>query len=527
MREGVLLGERYQLEDRIAVGGMGEVWRGRDDILGRPVAIKLLKAEYASDPAFLERFRAEARNTARLSHPGIATVYDYGEVPGGRSAGSSAYLVMELVRGEPLSAVLARRKRLSAEETLDLVAQTAAALQEAHREGVVHRDIKPGNLMVADRGPQGAAVIKVTDFGIARATDAVPLTQTGTVLGTAWYLSPEQASGEEAGPASDIYSLGVVAYECLAGRRPFDGPTPVAVLLAHQRDTPAPLPTDVPRGVRELVARAMARRPEDRPIDAGDLSRGAFRLREALLAGRTNAVAGLAVTRGLADAPTATRPLGPGGRTAVLPSSTPTRSLGAARPAAASQPRRLGAPAPPRRPAGPPVPPAPLPRSSGPRRGSLRVPLLGLLALLALVVVAIVANRGTSSRQGTAQPSVSARPSSAPSTATRSAAPTVQVNASSYVGERLSRVRSALAAKGLGVQVSGSELPRATVTAVSPRGSVAAGSTITVSTIAPSASPTTAPTTAAPTPSASAAPSGTATAGSTNGNSKKGKGSNG
>src|SRR3954454_19990565 len=200
------IADRYTLVQRIAVGGMGEVWRARDVLLDRYVAVKVLKAEYATDPSFLARFRNEARHTAALSHPGIANVFDYGEI------GDMAYLVMELVAGDPLSTLLAREGRLDPARSLDIVGQTGLALQAAHDAGVVHRDVKPGNLLVRPDG-----VVKVTDFGIARATDAAPLTQTGLLIGTAAYLSPEQAGGKPATPASDIYSLGVVAYECLTG----------------------------------------------------------------------------------------------------------------------------------------------------------------------------------------------------------------------------------------------------------------------------------------------------------------------
>lgn len=253
----VTLSGRYELTSRIAVGGMGEVWQAADLLLHRDVAVKLLKAEYLQDPGFLERFRAEARHTAGLSHPGIAAVYDYGEVNG------APYLVMELVRGAPLSAILAESGALPIAQALDIAAQTARALGAAHAAGVVHRDVKPGNILVAPDG-----VVKVTDFGIARAMDAVPLTQTGTVLGTATYLSPEQASGKTTMPASDLYSLGVVTYEMVAGYRPFTASNPVAVALAHLNDPPEPLPADVPEPVRALVMRALAKAPADRPVDA-------------------------------------------------------------------------------------------------------------------------------------------------------------------------------------------------------------------------------------------------------------------
>jgi serine/threonine-protein kinase len=263
----ISVGDRYTLIERIAVGGMGEVWRARDSLLDRLVAVKVLKTEFATDPSFLEWFRNEARHTASLSHPGIANVFDYGEFEG------TAYLVMELVNGEPLSALLGREGALDARRTLDIVGQAALALQAAHEGGVIHRDVKPGNLLVRPDG-----VVKVTDFGIARATGAAPLTQTGLVVGTAGYLSPEQAGGHKVTPASDIYSLGVVAYECLAGRRPFDADSPMGVALAHINHSPPPLPREVPPLVSDFVMRAMEKDPARRQPSAGDLGRTALAL---------------------------------------------------------------------------------------------------------------------------------------------------------------------------------------------------------------------------------------------------------
>jgi len=273
-----VLDNRYRLDGRIATGGMGEVWRGVDQTLGRPVAVKLLRPEYASDESFLVRFRGEARHAARLSHPGIASVYDYGEVATVDDH-PTAYLVMELVDGEPLSAILHREKRLSPERMLDVLGQAADALEAAHALGIVHRDIKPGNLLVRTDG-----VVKVTDFGIARAVDAAPLTATGIMMGTAYYVSPEQASGRPVTPASDVYSLGVVAYECLAGRRPFDDRNPIVVVMAHQQDTPPPLPGDIPFQVRSLVELAMTKNSARRPSSAGAFARSAAGIRRELYA---------------------------------------------------------------------------------------------------------------------------------------------------------------------------------------------------------------------------------------------------
>lgn len=266
---GVSFGDRYKLSSRIAIGGMGEVWQATDLVIGRTVAIKILKDEYMGDPGFLERFRAEARHAALVNHEGIANVYDYGEENG------SAYLVMELVPGEALSTILERERVLPADQVMDIVAQTASALHAAHKAGLVHRDIKPGNLLITpDRR------VKITDFGIARIADQVPLTATGQVMGTVQYLSPEQASGHAATPATDIYSLGIVAYECLAGRRPFTGESQVAIAMAHINDNPPALPVTVPEPVRNLVLSALSKKPGDRPETADAFGRAAAALRD-------------------------------------------------------------------------------------------------------------------------------------------------------------------------------------------------------------------------------------------------------
>ncbi|MFI6509882.1 serine/threonine-protein kinase [Streptosporangium sp. NPDC050855] len=271
-----LLGGRYRPLGRIASGGMGEVWRARDDLLGREVAVKLLRAHVAEDPEFRRRFRSEARIAAGLSDPGIAQVFDYGEAEG------VAYLVMELVPGQSLAGILTRDGRLPPEVTLDVVHQTARALHAAHSGGIIHRDIKPGNLLVTEAG-----VIKITDFGIARVLEAAPVTQTGMLLGTAQYVSPEQASGEPLTPATDIYSLGVVAYECLAGRAPFTADTQVAIALMHIGEPPPPLPDDVPPMVRDLVMACLSKDPLRRPAGARELSERADVLLDALTASGT------------------------------------------------------------------------------------------------------------------------------------------------------------------------------------------------------------------------------------------------
>ena len=274
MTDGLVLSDRYRLTERLATGGMGEVWRGTDERLARQVAVKLLRSDFVEDEKARARFRAEARFAASLTHPGIAQVYDFGEQDG------RVYLIMELVPGEPLSVILRQTGGLSPEATLDLLVQAARALHAAHRKGIVHRDVKPGNLMI---GPDGT--VKITDFGIARATDqaAASVTGTGMVMGTAQYVSPEQATGLTVGPATDLYSLGVVAYECLAGTPPFTADTPVAIAVKHVHDEPPPLGGEVPAPVRELVAQLLAKEPADRPASAQSLADRAAVLRESLM----------------------------------------------------------------------------------------------------------------------------------------------------------------------------------------------------------------------------------------------------
>jgi len=262
---GQVFGSRYELVSRIAIGGMGEVWKANDSVIGRTVAIKILKDEYMGDSGFRERFRAEARHAALVNHEGIANVFDYGEEEG------SAYLVMELVPGEALSSILEREKILPATRVLSIVSQTASALHAAHQAGLVHRDIKPGNLLIT---PDGS--VKITDFGIARLADQVPLTATGQVMGTVQYLAPEQAGGKPASPATDVYSLGIVAYEALAGKRPFRGESQVAIAMAQIKETPPELPSSIPSAVRALVMSCMAKKPEGRPASAHDLAQAAL-----------------------------------------------------------------------------------------------------------------------------------------------------------------------------------------------------------------------------------------------------------
>jgi serine/threonine-protein kinase len=279
-------GARYELVSRIAIGGMGEVWQASDTVIGRTVAIKILKDEYLGDPGFRERFRAEARHAAMVNHDGIANVFDYGEEDG------KAYLVMEMVPGEALSTILERERVLPPEKVLSIVSQTALALHQAHLAGLVHRDVKPGNLLITPDG-----TVKITDFGIARLADQVPLTATGQVMGTVQYLAPEQASGKPASPSTDIYSLGIVAYEALAGRRPFRGESQVSIAMAHIKEAPPELPVTVPEPVRQLVMACLAKKPEGRPQSAEDLAKAAV----AIAAG--NSEEGLSYIPDGSDAP--------------------------------------------------------------------------------------------------------------------------------------------------------------------------------------------------------------------------------
>ena len=264
----VLLGDRYRPVERLAVGGMGEVWRAEDSVLGRTVAIKILRAEYADDPGFRDRFRDEARHAALLAHPNVTQVFDFYEGDGDELP----YIVMECVSGEPLSELLKRDGALPDEQTWSILGQTAAALAAAHRAGVVHRDIKPGNILVC---PDGR--VKVTDFGIARVVNQASVTQTGLLLGTAQYLAPEQVAGESATPATDMYALGVVGYECVTGQPPYEGDN-IAVLQAIQSGRSPKLPGSVSPALRDLIDSLLDRDPAQRPSDGDAVAAQAERL---------------------------------------------------------------------------------------------------------------------------------------------------------------------------------------------------------------------------------------------------------
>ncbi|MBD8704344.1 MULTISPECIES: protein kinase [Frigoribacterium] len=465
---GITFGGRYQLSTRVAIGGMGEVWEATDLVIGRTVAIKILKDEYLGDPGFLERFRAEARHAALVNHEGIANVFDYGEEEG------SAYLVMELVPGEAMSTVLERDRVLPTDKVLDIVAQTASALQAAHAAGLVHRDIKPGNLLVT---PDGR--VKITDFGIARIADQVPLTATGQVMGTVQYLSPEQASGHPASPSTDIYSLGIVAYEALAGRRPFTGESQVAIAMAQINEQPPDLPATVSEPVRRLVMSCISKKPGERPATASALAQAARALRRGDVGAATVAVPAIGA--------------------AALPADDATRAF-AAQDATTQlfNPNATGA--------GAAVTGAYTPGSADPdalrdddlddepkRRSPWFWPLIVLGVLVLAGAVAVIAFALSSNEPAPAPTSSSAAPSTEPSPTRTTPSPTpsptpdtVNVVPGDYVGMSESDARAALGALGLAVESAPSSAAPAsaqdvgTVASLNPSGNVRKGSTVTI-----------------------------------------------
>jgi serine/threonine-protein kinase len=458
---------------------MGEVWRATDQVLGREVALKVLKPEYSDDPTFRSRFETEARNAAALHHPNVASVFDFGDLPADEASGKPRpYLVMELVRGEPLSALLRHGERMPPDVAANLLAQAADGLAAAHELGIVHRDVKPANLLVTrDR------TVKITDFGIARAADAVALTTTGQVIGTPQYLSPEQAEGKRATGASDIYSLGVVLYECLAGRRPFDADSPIATALSHIRDEPPPLPDDVPDRLRRTVETALAKDPADRFASVADF---AAALRGGPVPEGTRTAPAMAAVEGHDDR---TRRLAPTPTDEDRPDSR----------------RRRGVPA--------------------------WVVWVGAAIAVALIVVLLARlsaknhNNDASSGSPTDRPTSSAPPTttSGPSQPTQAPAETVTVNRSDYVGQPAKDAKKRLHSLGLKVneqQVDNpGDKPPDTVADVNPTGEVKKGSTVTLSVYG---KPT-------PTPQPTQSPSGSSSApsGGGNGNGNGNGGGNG
>jgi eukaryotic-like serine/threonine-protein kinase len=266
----ILLG-RYELGRLLGAGGMAEVYEGHDRLLARRVAVKILLAQYAHDPAFLARFRREAQAAASLSHPNIVGVFDTG------SEGDTWFIVMEYVDGRTLKDIIRAEGALYWARAAEVAGDVAGALAVAHARGIVHRDVKPGNVMLTTEGK-----VKVMDFGIARATAVPSITQTSAVVGTAQYIAPEQAQGLEVDARSDVYSLGCCLYEMVTGQVPFTGPTPVAIAYRHVREDPTPpraLNPDVPVPLERVCLKAMAKRPEDRYQTAAEMQRDLERVR--------------------------------------------------------------------------------------------------------------------------------------------------------------------------------------------------------------------------------------------------------
>src|ERR1700742_3990967 len=271
MTQSRLIGERYELGELIGYGGMAEVHRGRDVRLGRDIAIKILRSDLARDPSFLNRFRREAQAAAGLNYPAIVAVYDTGEDPTGPDGAAVPFIVMEFVEGRTLRDIIKTEGRLPPRRVMEIMSEVCGALEFSHRNGIIHRDIKPANVMITRSG-----AVKVMDFGIARALsdNGATITSTAAVIGTAQYLSPEQARGEAVDARSDVYSSGCLMYELLTGQPPFRGDSPVAVAYQHVREDPRPpsvLDPDIPRDVDAVVMKALAKNPDNRYGSAAEM----------------------------------------------------------------------------------------------------------------------------------------------------------------------------------------------------------------------------------------------------------------
>ena len=458
-------GDRYQLLSRIATGGMGEVWRAEDTVLDREVAVKILKREYADDPTFHRRFRAEARHAAGLNHPNIASVFDVGELDEEDGSGvHRPFLVMELVPGEPLSELLRDGRPMPPERAADIVAQVADGLAAAHAMGIVHRDVKPANLLVAQDG-----TVKVTDFGIARAADGAAVTQTGQIIGTPHYISPEQAEGASATPASDIYALGVVLYECLAGQRPFRRDTPIQVALAHVREPVPALGEDVPAWLRAVVDRTLAKRPDDRYASGGELA----------VALRDGAAAGAAAVADASPDSTRVLPAVAPGPAPVHPADRPEddAAVGAAGIAGVARATDAGT----GRPAG-----------GGADSEDARWPRWWPWAAATAVVLALVVATAAFAGGGDTAPAAadtSAAPETSPAAGSDATSQRpdrrVRVREGDYLGRDHKEVKDEL--EGLGLEVSEGKLAatspeqrKGTVASVTPHGKLPPGTSVTL-----------------------------------------------
>ena len=369
MASGVLSG-RYEIGDRLGSGGMSSVHQATDLILERTVAVKILAEHLSDDERFVARFRREALAVAKLIHPNIVQVYDTG-IDDGRH-----YIVMEYVQGRSGAQILQRHGPLDADSTAEIGAQACAGLDYAHRRGIIHRDVKPGNLMIVG-GPVGGGemTMKLTDFGIARAVEQTRITQVGSVVGTAAYLSPEQVRGEEATPATDVYALGVVLYQFLTGRLPYEGSTLAELAVRQQNEKPLPPSTyndEVPETLGAAVLRALEGDPNRRYASASEFAGG-------LALG----MQGEDVTLPLEEGTAATNVLGGGGETATrrLDQTAQTEY----RPAQPSPTRRPAARAPRQQ---PPPPPIPVPAQAQRKRGAFSRFARFVMALVALVLIA-------------------------------------------------------------------------------------------------------------------------------------------
>jgi serine/threonine-protein kinase len=262
---GRMVGGRYRLIAPLGEGGMATIWRAVDEQLDREVAVKILRPQFGTDPGFAARFKQEARSAGSLSHPNIVPVYDYGT----DADEGSQFIVMQLVDGDDLASLIRERSSLSTDDAVRVAIGVASALEAAHRRGIIHRDVKPGNILITDDGD-----VKVTDFGIARAVSEASMTVTGTTLGSVHYFSPEQARGDEVTGASDVYALGIVLYEMLTGRRPFEGDSAAGVALKRLTEDPVPPSAHrpVPPALSAIVMRAMERDPARRFPDAGSFA---------------------------------------------------------------------------------------------------------------------------------------------------------------------------------------------------------------------------------------------------------------